>query len=169
MTIRFTRIRTAVLALCAAAAIATVATGAASAATSHPARHLGPHAAALPVVINCALKHQVAPSGYILACADAGALIAKMRWAAWGGQTAFGSGIYDFRVCVPNCAEGKTVTFPILAALWRVKPLPGHRSVHYFTRLTLIFSGNRAYKAGGKTFRQPQTTTFPLSDAGGAG
>jgi hypothetical protein len=120
-------------------------------------------------VINCALKHQVKPSFYIFACADAGALIAKMRWAAWGGQAAFGSGTYDFRVCVPSCAEGKTVTFPILAALWRVKPLPGHRGVRYFTKLTVIFSGNRAYKAGGKTLHQPQTMTLPLSDAGGAG
>jgi hypothetical protein len=169
MTIYFTRIRTAVVALCATAAIATAAAGAASAATGHPTRHNGPDVAALPVVINCAMKHQVKPSDYILACADAGALITKMHWAAWGGQAAFGSGTYDFRVCIPNCAEGKTVTFPILTALWRVKPLPGHRSVHYFTRLTLIFTGNRAYKAGGKTLHQPQTRTFPLSDSGGAG
>ncbi len=169
MTIRFTRIRTTAVALCATAAIATVAAGTAAAAVGHPAHHQGPAASVTPVVINCAMKHQVKPSTYILACADAGALVSKMHWAAWGRQAAFGSGTYNFRVCVPNCAEGKTVTFPILAALWRVKPLPGHRSVPYFTRLTLIFTGNRAYKAGRKTFHEPQTLTVPLSAAGGAG
>jgi hypothetical protein len=61
------------------------------------------------------------------------------------------------------------VTFPILAALWRAKPLPGDRSVHYFTKLTLIFTGNRTYKAGGKTHHEPQTLTEPLSAFGGAG
>lgn len=167
MTIRLTRIRTVVVALCATAAIATVAAGTATAATGHPARHPATASASVPVVINCAMKHQVKPTSYILACADAGALIFKMQWATWGGQAAFGSGIFSFRVCVPNCAQGKTVTFPILAALWRVKPLPGHRSVRYFTRMTMIFTGNRSYKAGGKTFHEPQTRTVLLSASGG--
>jgi hypothetical protein len=171
MIIRFTRIRTAVVALCATAAIATAAAGTAAAATGHPARHHGPTAtaASLPVVINCTMGHQVKPSTYILACADAGALITKMHWATWASQASFGSGTFSYRVCIPNCAAGKTVTFPVLAALWRVKPLPGHRSVRYFTRLTLIFTGNRAYTAGGKTYHEPQTLTRPLSAAGGGG
>jgi hypothetical protein len=170
MTIRSTRIRTAVAALCATAAIASVAAGTAAAATGHPSRHHSPRAAAasLPVVINCAMQHQIKPSSYILACADGSAGITKMRWAAWGGQAAFGSGTFSLRVCIPSCVAGKTVTFPILAALWRVKPLPGHRSVHYFTRLTLIFTGNRTYSAGGKTYHEPQTATDPLSALGGA-
>jgi hypothetical protein len=171
MTNRSTRIRTAVVALSAASAIAAAAAGTAAAATGHPARNHGPAAAAasIPVVINCTMGHQVKPGTYVLACADLGALITKMRWAAWSGQDAFGSGTYRFRVCIPNCAAGKTVTFPILAALWRVKPLPGNSSVRYFTRLTLIFTGNRAYTAGGKTYHQPQTATYPLSALGGAG
>jgi hypothetical protein len=171
MTIRFTRIRTAAVALCATAAIATAAAGTAAAATGHPARHHGQNAAAasLPVVISCTMQHQVKPTSYILACGDAGALIFKMQWASWGRSAAFGGGTYSLRVCIPNCAQGKTVTFPILAALWRVKPLPSDHTVHYFTRLTLIFTGNRAYKAGGKTFHEPQTLTVPLSAFGGAG
>lgn len=169
MTIRFTRIRTAAVALCATAAIAAAAAGTAAAATGRTARNQAPAGAAAsrPVVINCLMKPQVKPSTYILACADAGALIKKMQWATWGDQAGFGSGTYRFRVCIPNCAAGKTVTFPILAALWRVKPLPGQSGVRYFTRLTLIFTGNRTYTAGGKTFHQPQTLTVPLSALGG--
>jgi hypothetical protein len=171
MTVRSTRIRTAVVALSAAAAIGAAAAGTAAAATGQPARHHGPTAAAssLPVVINCVMKHQVKPATYILACADRGALITKMHWATWGGQAAFGSGTYRLRVCIPNCAAGKTVTFPILTDLWRVKPLAGQHGAHFFTRMTVIFTGNRAYTAGGMTFHEPQTLTFPLSPAGGAG
>ncbi|HWF81241.1 MAG TPA: hypothetical protein VN695_11715 [Streptosporangiaceae bacterium] len=170
MTIRFARTRTAVFTLCATTAIATVAAGTAAAATGHPARHHGPAAAtSLPVVIDCAMKHHVKPSGYILACGDGSAFLARIHWAAWGGQAAFGNGTESLRICKPNCAEGKTVTFPVLIALWRVQPLPGHRSVRYFTRVTLIYTGNRTYKVGGKKFRQPQTVTDPLSNFGGAG
>jgi hypothetical protein len=171
MTIRFTRIRTAVVGLCATAAIATVAAGTAAAAAGHPARPHGPAvtAASLPVVIDCATKHQVRPSSYILACGDAGAYISKLHWAAWGGQAAFGSGTDFFRVCIPDCVHGKLVSFPVLVALWRVRPLPGHHGVRYFTRVTMIFTGNRTYKAGGKTFHEPQTLTEPLSAFGGAG
>lgn len=171
MIVRFTRIRTAAVALCATAAIATVAAGTAAAATGHQARPHNPAtaAASLPVVINCAMKHQVKPTDYILNCGDGVASLVKLRWAAWGGQAAFGNGTESLRVCIPNCVNGKTVTFGVLIALWRAQPLPGHRSVRYFTRMTLIYTGNRTYKAGGQTFRQPQTRTFPLSKFGGTG
>jgi hypothetical protein len=167
----FTRAKTVAVGLCAAAAIATVAAGTAAAATGHPARHDGPAATASsrPVVISCLMKHQVKPSMYTLACADGGALIKKMHWASWAGSAAFGSGTYSINTCTPSCVAGHFASFPILAALWRVEPLPGHRSVRYFTRLTLILTGNRSYKAGGKTFHLPQTLTQPLSEFGGGG
>jgi hypothetical protein len=169
MTIRLTPIRTASVVLCAIGAIATAAAGTAVAASRAPHRHVtAVSAASLPVVINCAGKGQVKPGSYILACADGNAFITKMRWASWAGQAAFGSGTETFRVCVPNCVSGKTVSVPVLAALWRVQTLPGHRRTHYFTRLTLIYTGNRTYQAGGKKFHLPQTVTDPLSAFGGA-
>jgi hypothetical protein len=43
---------------------------------------------------------------------------------------------------------------PVLVALWRAEPLPGHAGQRYFTRLTIIYTGNRSYRAGGMiTFR----------------
>jgi hypothetical protein len=55
-----------------------------------------------------------------------------------------------------------------LAAAWRPESWPGHVGQRYFTRLTLIFTGNRRYRAGGKTYHLPKTATYPLSAAGGA-
>jgi hypothetical protein len=125
-------------------------------------------AAGVPVVINCAGHAQTKPSEYIFACADAGAYISKMSWPNWGSAAAFGSGTYDIKVCVPSCAAGHVATFPALAALWRAEPLPTHAGTRYFTRMTLIFTGNRSYKGGSKTHHLPQTLTFPLSASGGA-
>ena len=39
---------------------------------------------------------------------------------------------------------------------------------HYFTRLTIIYTGSRSYRAGGKLYYLPATTTYPLSAYGGA-
>lgn len=39
---------------------------------------------------------------------------------------------------------------------------------HYFTRLTLIYTGSRSYRAGGKTYHLHQTVTYPLVASGGA-
>lgn len=174
MTVSRTRIRveTAVATLCgiaATAAVAVVAFEPASAA-GRPAHRPGIVAptASVPIVINCAGHAQTRPRSYILACADAGAYLTKMSWANWGSSAAFASGTYNFKVCIPNCAAGHVATFPALAALWRAEPLPGHTGERFFTRMTLIYTGNRSYKAGGKTYHLPQTATYPLSAFGGA-
>ena len=40
--------------------------------------------------------------------------------------------------------------------------------MRYFTELTIIFTGNRSYTAGGKKVTESQTLTIPLSNFGGA-
>ena len=59
-------------------------------------------------------------------------------------------------------------SFPALVALWAAKPRPGHASERYFTRMTIIYTGDRAYRAGGKLYHLPPTVTEPLSPSGGA-
>jgi hypothetical protein len=167
------RTRPAVAAFCgvaATAAVVAVALTPASAAgrPAHRPSATAVVSSAVPVVINCAGHAQTRPRSYILACADAGAYVSKMSWASWGSSAAFGSGTYDFQVCIPTCVAGHLATFPALAALWRAEPLPGHPAERYFTRLTLIFTGSRTYKGGGKTYSLPPTKTFPLAASGGA-
>ena len=38
----------------------------------------------------------------------------------------------------------------------------------YFTRLTIIYTGNRGYRAGGRLYQLSVTATDPLSAEGGA-
>jgi hypothetical protein len=123
----------------------------------------------VPVVITCALKPQVRPSRYILACGDAGALIIQLTWPSWGSSAAFAAGVYSLNSCTPTCMAQHFVRFPMLAALWRAAAWPGHAGKSYFSRLTLIFTGNRAYRSRGKLLHLPVTLTFPLSASGGAG
>jgi hypothetical protein len=164
------RVRAAVAALCGIAAIATAAGAALSpaAAAGRPQHRPGPAAASVPVVINCTGHAQTRPHRYILACGDGNAYLTGLHWAAWGPASAFAAGTDTFKVCIPSCAAGPLRSFPVLAALWRAEPRPGHSGQRYFTRLTIIYTGPRSYRAGGKTYHLHQTVTYPLSASGGA-
>ena len=149
MTAQLTRgrVRVAALALGSMAAIAI--TGCATAA---PGTATGPMAVTaatatnVPVVVNCAARIQVRPGEYVLACADGNAELAGLHWASWGSAAAFGDGTSVFNDCVPTCVAGHGHSFPVLVALWRAEPRPGHAGERYFTRLTIIYTGNRGYR-----------------------
>jgi hypothetical protein len=165
------KVRAAVLAVASGAVIATaaVATLGPAAAAGRPSSHASAVTAVsrsgLPIVVNCAGQDQTRPASYILACGDTRAYLTKLQWAAWGQTDAFGNGTFNFKACLPTCSLH---SFPVLVALWAAKPLPGHPGTRFFTSMTLIFTGNRRYTAGGKRFREPQTATYPLSPSGGA-
>jgi hypothetical protein len=168
MTARLIRgpIKAAVLALCGSAVIATVAFSvSASAATSAGQRPAA--TGTVPVVVACGMKEQVRPGPYILACADGNAYLTGLSWSAWRPFSAMATGTFTFNDCVPNCLSGHDHSFPAIVVLWGVQPLPGHHGVRYFTRMTIIFTGNRSYRAGGKLYHLPQTATYPLSRYGG--
>jgi hypothetical protein len=166
------RARGAAVTLCGVAAIATAACAAPASATAAAtaARQPAVTAAAVgvPVVVDCAGQPQTRPGQYTLACADGNAAVTGMHWASWGPAAAFAEGTSTFNDCTPSCVAGHGHSFPALVALWRAELLPGHPGQRYFTRLTLIYTGNRSYQADGKRYQLPQTATYPLSQYGGA-
>jgi hypothetical protein len=164
------RVRAAALVLCGAAAIAAaVAASAPATAAGRSEQGVIAASAGVPVVIDCAAHPQVRPGQYILACADAGAYLTGLHWAAWGSSSAFAGGFFKLNLCTPDCSAGHFARFPMLAALWRAEPRPGHPGQRYFTRVTIIYTGNRAYREHGRLFHLPPTVTDPLSEFGGAG
>ena len=163
-----TRVKAAALALCGIAAIAAAVAASAPAVAARQSRPATGVAVGVPVVIDCAGQLQVRPGQYILACGDGGARLIGLRWATWGSSSAFVAGIFDLNNCTPTCKTGRFLRFPMLAALWRAEPLPGHAGQRYFTRITVIYTGNRAYRARGALHHLPATATFPLSQFGGA-
>lgn len=166
MTMRSTLGHAVALALCGIAVIAT-----AGCSTAASAASLGKQQAAgtsgVPVVIACINTIQIRPSEYILPCGDGTAYLQHLNWSAWGSSSALASGTYTLDDCTPNCASGHGHSFGVLAVLWDVQPWPGHAGVRYFTRLTIIFTGNRSYTAGGKAYTESPTLSIPLSQIGG--
>ena len=156
------RVKAAALALAGVAVLATTACAAASAAT------VGQQSTGVPVVVTCAQKTQVRPATFVLACGDGNASLDSLHWSAWGASSALASGTSGFDDCTPDCVTGHVHTFPALIVLWGAKALPGHASVRYFSEMTIIYTGNRGYTAGGKKYTVPQTETDPLSNFGGA-
>jgi hypothetical protein len=173
------RVKAAAMALCGVVAITTAACASAAAApaAAAPAAAGGRSDSAavtaetttsVPVVVNCAMKAQARPGQFILACADGGAYLEGLSWAAWGSSSAFASGSYVLNDCVPYCAAGHFHSFPVLVALWGAEARPGHAGEAYFTHLTIIFTGSHSYRAGGKLYQLPATGSYPLSASGGA-
>jgi len=72
------------------------------------------------VVGDC--KHsQVKPAQIVVFCADANGLLENMRWSAFGGSTARGTGSYSYNDCSPNCAAGHFHTYPVTVTLTQAR------------------------------------------------
>jgi hypothetical protein len=149
--------------------LAMVATGCASAPTRATDTALAQHGATpvaslKTVVVNCLYKQQTRPSSFILTCADAGDVLAHLRWVSWEPDAAFATGVEQINDCTPYCAAGKFINYPVLVDLWRPEPLPGHPGVLYFSRVTRVYTANRPplYFCNGKQTCYPQTSTFDL-------
>lgn len=89
------------------------------------------------VVVNCLSRLQVRPSSFVLTCADANDFLTGMHWVNWASG-AFAIGTEKISNCTPNCA-GRFISYPVLVALWRPVPLPNHRGVLHFSRVTRIY------------------------------
>ena len=155
---RRARVTAAGLALCGITVLATAACSATASAA--PAGSRQP-AAIGPVVVNCPGQAQTRPGQYLLTC-TLGPYFSGLQWATWGSSSALARGTYAVDDCSPSCVGGHFHGFPVLAVLWDVQPRPGHAGERYFTEMTVIYTGNHSYRAGGKLYRLPQTWTFTL-------
>jgi hypothetical protein len=117
------------------------------------------------VVVSCSGHQQTSPSSFVLTCADANDALTALHWASWAPGQAFGTGTEKINTCIPDCADGKLVSYPALITLWRPEPLPGHPGVRYFTRITRIYPSSRPplYYCQGKRTCYPLTSTLGLA------
>ena len=122
--------------------------------------------AASPVLVSCAGRDQTRPSSFVLSCADGNWGIGHITWAVWGATAYAGTATVYMNDCDPYCASkhAKFYYFPALVTAWRAEPLPGHRGMRYFTRLSWIYTGKHCMPAsGGKTYCAPATGSFDLA------
>ena len=156
----------------AALAAAGIGTGLGSTSSASAAPLAGAPAAAVsasasqprPVVLDCGAKPLTLPASYVLSCADDGTGLDGMRWVSWTAGLASGYGTFYQNDCVPYCAAGKVIRYPVLATFWGSAAVPGHRGERRYTELTVIFTGRRApvYGPGGQA-SYPLTQTFATS------
>jgi hypothetical protein len=130
----------------------------AGAAPQPPARTASGPAA---VLLNCAGKQQVRPAQIVLACADGSAYLSGLHWASWQ-SLARASGTWRINDCTPYCARGTFHSFPAVVTLRRPAPLPGHRNVRHYTRITIALPGSRCYQAGDARACYPASYTGEL-------
>jgi len=154
---RLTRPRVAMAAgLMALAATVTTTVLAAGPASARPA---APHASQV-VLVACTGKGQVKPAEYanVLGCMTSQEDITGLKWTSWT-SVAFGNGTFKVNSCIPSCAAGKYIKYPILVVLWRAESWPKHLGQRYFSRMTWIFTAKRPA-------RTPVSQTLTLPSTG---
>ncbi len=90
----------------------------------------------------------------ILYCADGGAQLTHLTWSSWGADGAVGKGILSVRTCVPSCAEGCSIGYPVVvaAANPQVPPMDSRciPNSAVYSDMTLAFSSSAVpHDAGG--------------------
>lgn len=142
--------------LLAAGALAVGLAGSAGASPAHPARPVAGSAPAQIVVLDCPGESgRVEPKTFVLACADGNAYLDKMTWTSWTPALASAAGSLVENDCTPTCVAGHFHRYPVLAVLWRVIRVRNASFEHCYSRMTLIFTGQRPP-------RLPETLTIPL-------
>lgn len=141
--------------------------GSAQAAPAHPA--------ALPaktVVFDCpGQRALVRPKTFVLACADANALLNQLTWTSWTPGLASAKGSLVMNDCIPYCAVGHFHSYPAIVVLWGSQAVKNHPGEIAYTRLTQILTGPRPRFYDGvhhKWVTAPVTETFPLLTSSGA-
>jgi hypothetical protein len=120
----------------ASAILTALATSALSLIPAHAPAHAA-HAAHAPApgatIVNCAGKPVTTPRTFLIACADGGNNLTRLRWVHWGPGFALASGTQVANDCLPNCAEGKSHSFPVWVIFWGGQ--------HRFQQITLWYPG----------------------------
>jgi hypothetical protein len=93
------------------------------------------------VVLDCSFEPVVAPSTFIITCADAGIGVQDLHWTNWTPKLASGYGTFWENDCTPNCAAGHFHYYPSLEVLWGSATVKGHPADRRYTELTVIFTG----------------------------
>jgi hypothetical protein len=108
------------------------------------------------VLINyCTGKGHVEPGSTDLpGCMPSSEYLTGLKWVSWK-TVGYGSGKFAINDCIPTCANGKYIKYPILTVLWRAKPWPKHAGKAYFSRLTVIFTGKPPKGPSAQTIELP--------------
>ncbi|HEY6397246.1 MAG TPA: hypothetical protein VIX82_07310, partial [Solirubrobacteraceae bacterium] len=69
--------------------------------------------AAKTVIWNCGMLAASRPRELTIACGDGNETLGRLRWQQWGYQNATATGIAIENACLPDCARGRWIHFPV--------------------------------------------------------
>ncbi|GAC67544.1 hypothetical protein GS4_08_01290 [Gordonia soli NBRC 108243] len=83
------------------------------------------------VIYDCSGKASISPRTISsIFCGDAGVVVTDVTWPIWTDGGAVGIGTEHRKLCVPNCAAGRSAVYPV--GIWLYAPVRGE-----FTRVML--------------------------------
>ena len=100
-------------------------------------------------------KPSYKPASIVVACGDANNQLTHIKWESYGTQAASGTATARVNACDPNCAQGKTKSYPAVVTLTRPKKCG---KVMQFTRLRETFTHSKP-----KGYRSALVESFPCS------
>lgn len=166
-----------VVCVLAAAGLALGLSASASATTAGTTGTVGPARSAATsvqlVVFDCPgqAKALVKPTNFILTCADANSVLARLSWTSWTPGVASAAGVLSENDCTPYCAAGHFHSFPALVILWGATAVRNHPGEHCYAKMTIILTGTRPRYYDYLTHEwvtAPQTQTATLITSPGA-
>lgn len=95
------------------------------------------------VIFGCTQVPQIMPRVYRMSCATGQQEITAIHWSRWTSSSAAGAGRISTDDCLPDCADGKNIVYPVLITL--SDPRKSRRGVNYFTEMVL--SGPTIYSS----------------------
>jgi hypothetical protein len=105
--------------------------------------------------ITC-LQETFKPKQITVACGDGTVRVSKLKWTSWSTTQARASGVYQVNKCKPDCASGRTQSFPVKITLSRPKTCPG-RKHKAFGRLSYAFGAKHPKPS-------PRRTSLPCPE-----
>jgi opacity protein-like surface antigen len=95
--------------------------------------------AASPVKITNCNKASSRPKALTLTCGDANSGLSGLSWSTFGGTKASARGTFEMNTCTPNCAQGKTVKYPVTVTA--SDPRTCKAGLRVYDKVSLRFTG----------------------------
>ena len=95
-------------------------------------------------ISNCD-KALVRPKSVTLTCGDGNVALTKLSWSSFGGSSAKATGKIEINGCEPDCAAGKTKSYPVKVVA--SKPRSCRRGLSVYVYVAVTFTGAKPSNA----------------------
>lgn len=86
------------------------------------------------------------PKLLTLTCGDGNTVLKGLRWSSFGENAAKATGTFETNTCMPNCARGKTVSYPV--SVKASSPRACKKGLRVYNKLVLTFTAHRPTNGG---------------------